>query len=219
LGEEFAEAGARETEFGVARGAIEPAEIDEEREFGPSVGGFGSEADFAENAGDIESAFLFDGADAARDAIVAAGPAAESGFKTAALRFCAALDEFCPARGGASLVARGFLKPSDFFALPIVEDGIEEILAVAEMPIEAAFADAEIAGEKLDADGFDAVLGETDGCGANPVLRLERRGSNRGRGGGSHEILKVRRDDTGARGRRQGRVIEKFWTAGGAKKI
>ena len=161
-------------EIEIAGDTVEPAEVDEERDFSPGLGGSWGEADGAEHAGDVRGAFFLDGGDAGRDAFVAAGPGAHGRFQTRQLLVSAVVHEAGPA-GGGFRGDHGFIEPVDFFFFPAIEHAAEEFFAILKVPVEAAFADAEVAGEQFDAHGFNAFAGEARERSSNPVFGLQRR--------------------------------------------
>jgi len=171
VGEKFVEGAAGILKIEIAGDAVEPAEIDEQRDFGPGFGGSGGEADGAEHAGDMGGAFFLDGGDARADAFVAAGPGAHGGFQSRELRVGAVVHEAGPA-GGGFRGDHGFIEPVDFFSFPAVEHAAEKFFAILKVPVEAAFADAEVPGEQFDANGFNAFAGEAGERSSNPVVGL-----------------------------------------------
>jgi hypothetical protein len=54
--------------------------------------------------------------------------------------------------------------------LPELERRLEQRVPVGEVPVEAASGDAEIAGDRVDTDRFDAAGGQRPQCGARPIL-------------------------------------------------
>src|SRR5277367_3758291 len=68
--EKLAEAAAGDLEFQIARGAVQPAEIDEQGDFGPGFRSFRREANVAQHAGNMGGAFFLDAGNARGDALV-----------------------------------------------------------------------------------------------------------------------------------------------------
>ena len=81
-------------------------------------------------------------------------------------------DETGPARSGAWSYNRR-AQPFGFVAFPAFEHLREQFFAVLKMPVEAAFADAEVARQQFDAHRLDPFGGQPREGGADPVVRLQ----------------------------------------------
>src|SRR5277367_3329861 len=186
--EKLAEAAAGDLEFEIARGAVQPAKIDEQRDFGPRFRSFRREANVAQHAGNIGGAFFLDAGNARGDAFVAASPCAQRGFASRAGKIGAMFNEARPTRGSQWSDDR-VVEPRSFVALPTVQHLRQQLFAILKMPVEAALADAEIAREQFDAHGFNSLGGKARKRGANPIVGLQWRRLKRGRG--SHVVFYV----------------------------
>src|SRR5271155_3501021 len=184
----LAEAAARDLEFEIARGAVQPAKIDEQRNFGPRFRSFGCEADVAQHAGNMRGAFFLDAGNARGHALVAASPCAQRGFATRAGKIGAMFDEARPARCGVRGDDR-VVQPCSFVAFPTVQHLRQQLFAILKMPVEAALADAEIARQQFNAHGFNSLGGKARKRGANPIVGLQWRRFKRGCG--SHVVFYV----------------------------
>src|SRR5580658_7913173 len=75
------------------------------------------------------------------------------------------------------------VQPSSLVAFPAVQHLRQQLFAILKMPVEAAFADTEIARQQFDADGFNSLGGKARKRCANPVVGLQWRRFKRGCGG------------------------------------
>jgi DMSO/TMAO reductase YedYZ molybdopterin-dependent catalytic subunit len=107
----------------------------------------------------------------ARDARIAAGPLADREFDGGQVAPRAGEREQ-PAEAVARVAARGVDLGDhviDHRSLPIVERGLEQPGAIAEVPVEAALGGAELTRQRLDAHGLWAATGERGEGGGDPV--------------------------------------------------
>src|SRR5271170_5942702 len=186
--EELAEAAAGNLEFEIARGAVQPAEIYEQRDFSPRFRRFRREANIAQHTGHVGGAFFLDAGDARGHAFVAASPRAQRSFPARAGKISAMLDEARPAR---RRVRRddSIVEPGGFVAFPAVQHLRQQLFAILKMPVEAAFADAEVARQQFNAHGFDSLGGKARERSTNPIVGLQWRRFKRGCG--SHVVFYV----------------------------
>src|ERR1700722_9822385 len=97
-------------------------------------------------------------------------------------------DESRPARRGV-WTEYGLVEPGGFVAFPTVQHLRQQLFAILKMPVEAAFADAEVTRQQFDAHGFNSLGGKARKRGANPIVGLQRRRFKRGCG--SHVVFSV----------------------------
>src|SRR5271156_424311 len=188
IGEELAEAAAGNLELEMARGAAQPAEIHQQGDLSPRFRSFRRETDVAQNAGDMRGAFFLDAGNARSHTIIAASPRAQRRFPPRAGKISAMLHEARPPRRS---LRRDdcIVEPRSLVAFPAVQHLRQQLLAILKMPVEAAFADAEIPRQQFDAHGFNSLGGKARKRGANPVVGLQWRRFKRGCG--SHVVFYV----------------------------
>src|ERR1700722_16366584 len=68
-------------------------------------------------------------------------------------------DESRPARRGV-WTEYGLVEPGGFVAFPTVQHLRQQLFAILKMPVEAAFADAEVTRQQFDAHGFNSLGGK-----------------------------------------------------------
>ena len=151
---------------------------------------------------------LFQGRHAPCDLLVAARPRSHGCLELNAAGIGGRLDDSRPAGGGAGGGLVDY-EGIEFTLLPVGQCLIEQILPVAEMPVEAALADVKIASEHFDANRIDAGLGQFGESGANPVVGLKRRCLCES-GCSGHTLAYVDRD-----GRRKQAARSRTQSAGG----
>src|SRR5271156_53771 len=184
--EELAEAAAGNLKFEIARGAVQPAEIHQQRNFGPGFRSFRREANIAQHTGHVGGAFFLDAGNARGYAFIAASPRAQRRFPLRAGKIGAMLDKARPARRGAWR-DDSIVEPRGFVAFPAVQHLRQQLFAILKMPVEAAFADAEVARQQFNAHGFNSLGGKARERSTNPIVGLQWRRFKRGCG--SHVVF------------------------------
>src|SRR5580693_1726090 len=186
--EELAKPAAGNLELQIARGAVQPAEIDEQRNFGPRFRRFRGETNVAQHAGNMRGTFFLDAGNARGHAFIAASPSPQSRFAARAGKIGAMFDKTRPPRRSLRRDNR-IVQPRSLVAFPSVEHLRQQLFAVLKMPVETAFAHPEITRQQFDADGFNSLGGKARKRGANPVVGLQRRRFKRSCG--SHVVFSV----------------------------
>jgi hypothetical protein len=120
-------------------------------------------------------------------------PSAHRDFQAAYFGVGAAFDELSPAGGDAAAIRCHLVEPFCFAFFPASKHFGDQVLAVTEMPIEAAFADGEVACEDFDADSVNPFGGKARETGKDPIVWMKRDGFD-GRGA-SHTVAYVREKD------------------------
>jgi hypothetical protein len=163
----------------VARGTVQPAEINEQRDLSPRFRRFRRKTNIAQHARYMCGAFFLDPRYTSSNTLVAASPRAQRRFPTRARKISAMLDEARPTRRSLRRDHR-IIQPSDLVAFPTVQHFRQQLFAVLKMPIEAALADAQIARQQFDAHGLNSLVGKARERGANPIVGLQWRRFKRG---------------------------------------
>ena len=144
--------------------------------------------------------FFLDAGNARGHAFVAASPSPQRCFPTRTRKISTMFDKPRPTRRGLRC-DHDIVQPSGLVAFPAVQHLRQKLFAILKMPVETAFAYAEVAGEQFDAHGFNSLGGKARERGANPIVGLQWRRFKRSCG--SQGVLCVPRNDTGVPRARQ----------------